>query len=112
MKVMRAVRWLVLLAGMGAIAAACTMSDPGPGGFRFTNQTDQPLQIIYIAPDGTEQDEPIIHLLEPGRSIAVTDRFRGNGCVTGTLVARTESGEEIARRSDPICRPGEWVIKQ
>lgn len=110
---MRTRVWLALsFAVLAASLAACYRSEQGPAGFRFTNQMDQPLRIVYIAPDGTERrDDPIIHELQPGRSIVVGDRFLVNDCMEGSLVARDPSGQELARRTDPICRPGEWVIR-
>lgn len=110
---MRTRVWLFLgLVLLVASLAGCFRSEQGPPGFRFTNQTDQPLRVVYIAPDGTErQDDPIIHELRPGTSIVVSDRFLVNDCMEGSLVARDLSGREVARRTDPICRPGEWVVR-
>jgi hypothetical protein len=106
-----AIRMLGLALALACLAA-CVRSEQGPAGFRFTNQTDDPLRIVYIAPDGTErEDDPIIHELQPGTSVVASDRFVPNDCMDGSLVARDLSGWDVVRRNGPICRPGEWMIR-
>lgn len=102
--------WLALVIVM-VITAGCWQSDQGPGGFRFTNQTDDPVSVVYISPNGVENAEPIVHEVRPGESIVTNDDFRRDICVEGILVARNPVGVEVARRDEPICQPGEWTIE-
>lgn len=99
------------LAIVVVITAGCWRSDEGPGGFRFTNQTDEPIRVVYISTDGVENAEPIVHEVLPGESIVTNDDFRRDTCVEGILVARNRTGVEVARRDEPICQPGEWIIE-
>lgn len=93
-----------------SFAIGCVRSDRDATGFKFTNQTDQTLSIVYVAPDGTEQKEPIVLEILPGKSIVTNDNFRVDFCVAGALIARDMAGRVVAQRDEPICRPGEWVI--
>lgn len=102
---------MLALAVVAAISIGCSKSDRDFAGFRFTNKTAEPLSVVYVAPNGVESDEPIVHVVRPGESIVTTDKFRVDICVEGTLIARAVSGAEVARRAEPICQPGEWVIE-
>ncbi len=106
--------WLLRIAALALLAtllAGCLSSEQGAPGFRVTNNTDQAVAVFVVYPDGTERKEPLIHRLEPGTAISLQESFLPNKCVEGTLIARAPSGDEVARRSEPICTPGEWAIE-
>ena len=107
--------WLLRVAALTLLAnllTSCLGSDQGgPPGFELTNQTDHDVAVFLLYPDGTERKQPLVSDLRPGRTASLQDTFDPNKCTEGTLIARTLTGEEVARRSDPICTPGEWHIE-
>src|SRR5262245_39241564 len=106
--------WLLRIVAITLIAnllTSCLGSDQGgPPAFELTNQTDQDVAVFLLYPDGTERRQPLVSDLRPGTTASLQDTFSPNKCSAGTLIARTLAGDEVARRSDPICTPGVWMI--
>lgn len=110
---MRAVRLLVVLVGMTAILMGCHLigSERDNVAFRLTNNTDAVVDVVFVSADAPGEESSIYRSLGPHNSVAVGDKFRGDTCMSGVLIARTEGGDEVARRDGPVCLPGEWAIK-
>ena len=53
----------------------------------------------------------IIHIDYPDRESDFTNFSGPDGCAPGTLIARTPSGDEVARREQPFCIGETWVIQ-
>jgi hypothetical protein len=70
------------------------------------NDSSQTLSIFRIE-EGSPDD--LIAVLPPGLG-RPTYLSHQNECAVGTLVARTSSGGEFARRTGPFCPDDRWVI--
>ena len=111
---MRAVRLLVLLVGIAAILAGCHLigSERDYVAFRLTNDTDAVVSVVFVSSDAPGEESSIYRSLGPHDSVAIGEKFRGDVCMSGVLIARTDGGDEVARRDGPVCLPGGWVIKR
>ena len=111
---MRAVRLLILLVGVAAILTGCHMvgSERDYAAFRLTNDTDAAVDVVFVSSDAPSEESAIFQSLGPHESVAIGDKFRSDACMSGVLIARTDGGDEVARRDEPVCIPGEWVIKR
>ena len=91
-----------------AIVAGCAgfFDDGEFGDHALMNATDEPIFVTWV-----DQKEVVIGPIPPHsrQSLPIGDVSK---CSTGILVARTQSGQEIARRSEPLCRDDTWIIKE
>jgi hypothetical protein len=96
---------LILVSLALVVVAGCELL-PGRDDFtneaRISNETDETV-VIYWS-DSAGEEERIFELAPtpPGGVIDLPD------CDPRALVARTTSGEEVARRDGPTC--GGWVV--
>ncbi len=89
------------------VAACAPWSDAEYETVTFRNDTLETVSVVYRSPAGAEGT--IAHSIGPGQ-IASDDAVAGGGCTIGQLIARTETGVEIARRSEPLCLGQTWSI--
>jgi hypothetical protein len=73
---------------------------------KITNGTESRV-IVYIDYPDIERD---FMTLSPGGS-DFTDFSGPDGCAPQTLIARTSSGDEVARREQPFCVGDTWTIQ-
>jgi hypothetical protein len=73
----------------------------------FRNDTSETVSVVSRSPTGTEGT--ITRSIGPGQSSS-DDAVAGGGCTIGVLIARNETGVEIARRSEPLCLGETWSI--
>lgn len=95
-------RFLAVLVAT-AVATGC-----GPGEFDWfglRNLTDESI-FVYWYVDG---DEKAIGPILPDRQLNLPVS-PSETCSTGLLIARTTSGREVARRTEPLCMDDIWVI--
>ena len=95
------------------VAGGCDLisSERDVTSFRITNQTDQIVDVVYINSAGPGGEDSVYQDLGAHSSVAITDKFRGDTCMSGPLIARDNSGNEVAKREGDICLPGEWIIE-
>ena len=98
---------IVLLAGCQLIG-----SERDHTAFRLTNDSDSVVDVVFVSADAPDVESIIYRGLGPHDSVAIADKFRGDVCMSGVLIARTAKGDEVARRDEPVCLPGEWVINR
>lgn len=104
---------LVGLLVVVTVVAACDLisSERNVTAFRITNETDRAVDITFVNEVGPGEEDPVFRDLDAHSSVAITDKFRGDICMSGLLIARDNEGTEVARRDGDICLPGEWIIK-
>jgi len=78
---------------------------PEFGDYVVFNTTDEPIFVSWV-----DQQERVVGPIPPGTQwqMPVTDFTQ---CATGTFIARTSAGREIARRTEPICRDDMWIVR-
>ena len=110
---------LALLITACGLVAGCNhplLGEPGVPSGRISNLTSRTLVITYQQPNGSPEpvfDQP---LASGGFSAAPRpfERYYDrlvNGCLGGTLLARTEQGAEVAR-FDGLCSNQTWEIRE
>jgi hypothetical protein len=72
-----------------------------------TNQTDS-VVIVYLDYPDRETD---IMRLRPGESETENFSHPSDSCAPATMIARTISGDEVARREQPFCVGDTWAIQ-
>jgi hypothetical protein len=82
---------------------ACAHVDPFD--HLVQNDTTQRVVLYGVGADGAERR---IAYISPGLTYPLN---LGDRCTTSDLVVRTETGVEIARRSEPLCKSDTWVIQ-
>jgi hypothetical protein len=85
-----------------ALVAGC--GTPEFNTFLLENRTAEP---VYVDWDATTDVR--VGPIPPGRQTALPVGNAGE-CATGVFIARTESGREVARRTEPICSQDKWII--
>ena len=70
------------------------------------------MDVVFVSADAPDAESSIYRGLGPHDSVAIGDKFRGDACMSGVLIARSEGGDEVARRDEPVCLPGEWVVSR
>jgi len=89
------------LAGCGLIGC-----DYNRGWFRISNRTDHIVDVYIVG----RVEVPLVLQLGSGGYYPV-DQTSDNRCTSGDLVVRDhQSGEELLRRKEPVCRSDDWVI--
>lgn len=104
---------LLLVILVITLAGGCDLisSERNVASFRITNQTDQTVDVVYLNSVGPGGEDSVYQDLGAHSSVAITDTFREDTCMSGLLIARDNSGNEVAKREGDICLPGEWVIE-
>ena len=94
----------VLAAAALLLVAACE----GPGEEfhlpKISNLREETVE-VYLVSGGIETR---LATLAPRQTVGLYGN--NNKCTVGLLIARTTTGEEIARRTEPICPDEFWVI--
>jgi hypothetical protein len=90
---------------LAILVAGCT--EAGYDAVQFRNDTAQTVSVVYEAPTG--QEAIIVHGIRAGQ-VGSDDAVAGGHCTIGVLIARDESGREIARRTEPLCLGDTWSI--
>jgi hypothetical protein len=94
--------WLSILA-TGWLVIACQTDV-----FHFPhvqNNTSEPVR-VFLEHDGQEFEQ--IHVIAPGASGDLGNYSQG--CTNSPLVVRGTNGDEIARRSEPLCPDETWTV--
>ena len=73
--------------------------------YRMRNDTDEPIYVHWFADGDETQIGPIPPNLQLPLPVSSQEM-----CSTGLLVARTASGREVARRTEPLCMDDTWII--
>lgn len=97
---------LAILAG-GCNVLPFGQSDAGYKAVGFKNETAETVDVVYQSPAGVEA--VIVHAIGPGH-VGSDDAVAGGKCTIGVLIARNETGKEVARRSEPLCLGETWLI--
>jgi hypothetical protein len=82
-------------------------SEAGYKAVAFQNQTTETVDVVYLPPTGVEA--VIVHAIGPGQ-VGSDDAVAGGKCTIGVLIARNETGQEVARRTEPLCLGETWLI--
>jgi hypothetical protein len=90
---------------LAILVAGCT--EAGYDAVQFRNDTTQTISVVHEAPTG--QEAIIVHAIRPGQ-VGSDDAVAGGHCTIGVLIARDESGNEVARRTEPLCLGDTWSI--
>lgn len=98
---------------LAAVVTGCDLlpfgqSEAGFETVRFQNNTTQTVSVAYRSPAGVES--VVVSAIGPGQ-VGSNDGVAGGGCTTGVLIARSEAGKEVARRSEPLCLGDTWSIE-
>jgi hypothetical protein len=101
MKAARAIAAVCLTVGL---VDACVLIDREPNTPRVSNLTDEPVT-LSIERDGVTTP---LSTIKGGITIDLNP-FNGT-CTDGTLVAIGPGGEEVARRTEPLCPEEAWSI--
>lgn len=102
----------VILAGiLFVVLQLARLGDPAdPEGLSIDNRTDQELLVYGVLRRGGTNsevtDEELRAKVPPG-TIAMTRV----GCGSGEFVARTDDGDEVARRVSTECSEDPWIIE-
>jgi hypothetical protein len=99
------VRRAALAIVASAIVGACASIDAEPHAPRVSNATDQALGLFVITNGIPSQ----ISTIEAGVTVDL-GLYEGT-CTGDVLVARTNGGAEIGRRSEPLCPDEVWLIE-
>jgi hypothetical protein len=97
---------VLTVAALGMLAVACDWEESLQVAL-VTNEIDRSVIVYIDPPDGPEVD---VMRLAPGES-DTTDFSSPAHCSEGPLIARTVSGDQVARR-EMLCVADEWVITQ
>ena len=74
-----------------------------------TNATSGDVTIVRFDQDG---DERGLLELVAGQTLPIVGVLRPDApCLAGPLIARSDSGEVVARREDPLCDQETWVVR-
>ena len=94
----------VLAAAALLLVGACE----GPGEEfhlpKISNLRDETVEVYLVG----DEIETRMAILAPGLTVGL--HGFNDKCTAGLLVARTTTGEEIARRTEPICPDEFWTI--
>ena len=101
---MKAARAIAALCLTVSLVDACVMIDREPNAPRVSNFTDEPLT-LSIERDGVRTGLGGVN----GGTTVYLNEFDGT-CTDGTLVATGPGGEEVARRTEPLCTEEAWSI--
>ena len=101
MKAVRAIAAVCLTVGL---VNACVQIDPEPNTPRVSNLTPEPVT-LSIERDGVTTP---LSTINGGITIDL-NAFNGT-CTDGTLVAIGPGGEEVDRRTEPLCPEEVWSI--
>ena len=89
------------LAGCGLVGC-----DYNRGWFRISNQTAHVVDVFYVG----RGEVPLVLQLGSGGMYPI-DQTTDNRCTSGDLVVRDhQSGEELLRRKEPVCKGDDWII--
>ena len=79
--------------------------DPSRTWFLVANRTDEPLHIVYDRGTGMTlaRDVP------PGAEVHVNNPGEPS-CTEHDVIASNQAGEEVARRTPPLCGGDVWTI--
>jgi hypothetical protein len=92
-----------------ALLAFALTGCPGQTGafdeWRMRNDTDEIIYVFWLD-DG---EEVRIGPIPPNRQLPLPVRYPDQ-CSSGILIARTSSGREVARRTEPLCMDNTWII--
>ena len=106
----RGSRWAALAASIALVLAGCIATDNHPV-ITIDNRLDVPVVITFVNAAGDEG--PLLSRIAAHQGYAIDVFPSGSDhCTTGYMVARDiESGEELARSPNPVCRPSTWTIE-
>ena len=92
-----------------ALLALTLTGCPGQTGefdeWRMRNDTDEIIYGFWLD-DGAEVR---IGPIPPDRQVPLPVEYPDQ-CSSGILIARTSSGREVARRTEPLCMDSTWII--
>jgi len=91
-----------LAAAVAILATACLVETET---HRVWNYTTETVYIFAVGPSG----EYSLGSVKPGLQRPL-NLGGAQGCYTLTLVARTGSGREVSRHSNPFCPDQSWLI--
>jgi hypothetical protein len=99
---------LLLTTMLAAVALLLVGACAGPGEEfhepKITNLRAEPV-VVYVVSVGIETR---LATVAPGQTVGLSGF--NNKCTVDLLIARTPAGEELARRSEPICPDEFWTI--
>lgn len=103
----------VVLLGALVLVGGCIFrsADEGGAAMLVTNDSGHSIDLQYFDDRATKDGDVIYRGVGPHSAVSIDDAFRADICMSGVIIASdATSGDEIARRTGPICLPAEWVI--
>src|SRR4029079_3661875 len=96
-------RTMLVLSLLAILQSGCQLvgSERNVIAFRLTNGSDTVVDVVFVSADAPDTESSIYRGLGSHESVAIGDKFRGDACMSGVLIARSGSGDEVARRDGP-----------
>jgi hypothetical protein len=97
-----------LLVALCLAVAGCFPSDQYSV-ISIENRTETTVD-VFMVEVGQSDGSRVVSGIEPGTSYPFSNIVEG--CSDVELVAKDESGAEVARSPTPVCRPSTWVVER
>lgn len=96
------------MATVSALLIGCTFNLDGErAGFEVVNRLDMSVDVIYVR--GNAQIT-IVEGLQPGDSVQINRFVAGGECRNESMIAKDETGAEVATFAGPVCDGTRWEI--
>ena len=83
------------------LISACAVE---PMDHKIWNRSGETVEVVVVQGNGEHR---LVTALQPG---TFHPWLIGSGCPDVVLIARSEGGKEVARRTGPFCPDDEWLI--